>query len=532
MKKRILCGILAFLMLLFAIPTVSAAQFSDIDGHWGKDEILAAVELGLFTGTSSTEFTPNGTMTRGMFVTVLGRLEGLDTTPWTGDNAPKLFSDVPTSAYYAPYVAWAACNGIVDGMGNGTFAPDAPVTREQMAKLVGVYASRPGFYLVAPTEVAATEVTPAYSSLTPYSPTDPELPGDDFDDDPPPTESPTEPPTEPPVENPPAEDPPVQEDFSDEDQIAGWALPYVEMLCDAGIFKGSYNSDGSLVFLPKATATRAEGAAVFCRIHAALQRPESIPYPTGVSASASELTLNAGGSITLSAEITPPGAINSHFWVSSNPAVASVTPKGKVTAVGRGTATVTVYTGNALKASCTIHVKTEDIPTPKTHDEKCKLVFGEVVNDPRLYYSSSNAAQAAMTDITVATWDLDSKGNKFTRHHTITVHKNLAPQIKAVFEEIYNGVEKFPIYCLLGFVWSGKSEHSIGCAIDINFPENYFCQPDGTPIVGNYWKPGEDPYSIPPGGDVVRAFEKYGFRWGVYWNNGTKDYMHFSYFGT
>ena len=49
---------------------------------------------------------------------------------------------------------------------------------------------------------------------------------------------------------------------------------------------------------------------------------------------------------------------------------------------------------------------------------------------------------------------------------------------------------------------------------------------------GSYWKPGEDPYSIPAGGDVVRAFAKYGFAWGGDAWTSKRDYMHFSYFGT
>ena len=104
--------------------------------------------------------------------------------------------------------------------------------------------------------------------------------------------------------------------------------------------------------------------------------------------------------------------------------------------------------------------------------------------------------------------------------------------MKAIFEEIYNGEERFPIHYLGGFSYGGRSEHTIGCAIDINPEENYYYNPNTGEMVGSYWKPGEDPYSIPLDGEVARIFEKYGFRQGAYWNNGTRDYMHFSYFGT
>ena len=68
-------------------------------------------------------------------------------------------------------------------------------------------------------------------------------------------------------------------------------------------------------------------------------------------------------------------------------------------------------------------------------------------------------------------------------------------------------------------------------ALDINPDENYQCKNDGTAMVGSYWKPGVDPYSIPSDGIVVKTFNKYGFRWGGTFNS-SKDYMHFSYFGT
>ena len=68
--------------------------------------------------------------------------------------------------------------------------------------------------------------------------------------------------------------------------------------------------------------------------------------------------------------------------------------------------------------------------------------------------------------------------------------------------------------------------------MDINPNENYYCDPNGNALVGKYWRPGEDPYSIPLDGEVVAIFSKYGFTQGIYWRSGYKDYMHFSYFAT
>ena len=69
-------------------------------------------------------------MTRGMFVTVLGRIAGVDTADYAGQTP---FKDVPANMYYAPYVAWAAKHGVTSGMGDGTFSPDGLINREQMA---------------------------------------------------------------------------------------------------------------------------------------------------------------------------------------------------------------------------------------------------------------------------------------------------------------------------------------------------------------------------------------------------------------
>lgn len=110
--------------------------FTDTANHWAKDAIDFVVANGLFTGADATHFAPEGAMTRGMFVTVLGRMARA-----TGDGAAAAasFPDVPANAYYAPYIAWASQNGMVTGEAAGRFAPDAPITREQMAAILARY---------------------------------------------------------------------------------------------------------------------------------------------------------------------------------------------------------------------------------------------------------------------------------------------------------------------------------------------------------------------------------------------------------
>ncbi len=115
--------------------------FTDITGHWAKDNILFVVSRGLFSGTGETTFSPDTGMTRGMFVTALGRLAGVD----PADYSTGKFTDVKADAYYAPYVNWAAKTGIVSGTTDTTFAPDSQINREQMAVIMKNYAAKLGY---------------------------------------------------------------------------------------------------------------------------------------------------------------------------------------------------------------------------------------------------------------------------------------------------------------------------------------------------------------------------------------------------
>ena len=142
MKKRIISLLLVFALLVTLLPTGAMAAetaakdsgtnpFSDVKStDWFYDAVRYAGEKGFFSGTSATTFEPYGTMTRGMFVTVLGRMAGVNAGDYTGATG---FSDVPETAYYAPYVAWAARYGITGGTGDGKFSPNAFINRQQMA---------------------------------------------------------------------------------------------------------------------------------------------------------------------------------------------------------------------------------------------------------------------------------------------------------------------------------------------------------------------------------------------------------------
>ncbi|MDL2273952.1 S-layer homology domain-containing protein [Oscillospiraceae bacterium OttesenSCG-928-G22] len=106
--------------------------FSDTQGHWASYYIDFVTARELFNGVSDTEFSPDTAMTRAMFVTVLGRLMGVDTDQYSDVN----FADVEEGAWYSPYVEWARQTGIVSGYGNGMFGTDDSITREQLCVMI------------------------------------------------------------------------------------------------------------------------------------------------------------------------------------------------------------------------------------------------------------------------------------------------------------------------------------------------------------------------------------------------------------
>ena len=115
-------------------PAKPVVTFSDVSNHWAASSINYVVEHGLFTGTAANTFSPNKTMTRGMLVTVMHRLAG---KPEVGSSH---FKDVNTNAYYSDAVAWASQNNIVHGVDSSHFAPDQPITREQLVQMLFNYA--------------------------------------------------------------------------------------------------------------------------------------------------------------------------------------------------------------------------------------------------------------------------------------------------------------------------------------------------------------------------------------------------------
>ncbi len=182
-------------------PVSSGTKFADISNHWAKKYIELAVEKSLFSGTTETAFSPNASMSRGMFVTVLGRAYGIDPEKYDLSS----FQDVSKSAYYSKYITWASENGLVQGVGNNSFNPNASISREEMAVMLAGYA-----------KFAKTDLKTGNAEGL---------------------------------------------NFKDADSISGWAKESVLTMYNAGILTGNENQ-----FLPKGQATRAEAATVLVKM--------------------------------------------------------------------------------------------------------------------------------------------------------------------------------------------------------------------------------------------------------------------------
>ncbi len=163
--------------------------------------------------------------------------------------------------------------------------------------------------------------------------------------------------------------------------------------------------------------------------------------------------------------------------------------------------------------------------------EKRFRIFGTEETDR---YENEAAAKANIVRVTVPVWRLNrNTGLKTASTQSFQINKALADDLVKIFTEIFNDPSQFPIYEIGGYSWRGgnTSEHNSGLAVDINANENYQVYPDGRIGAGSYWKPYEDPFSIPEDGIVVQTFAKYGFSWGGNAWSSNNDYMHFSYLG-
>ncbi len=130
--------------------TIPDSGFEDISGHWGKDAIDYVAYKGIMNGVSEKCFEPNGEVSRAMVATVIYRLAG--SPEYEGEN---IFTDVPKGKWYTDAVIWAAENGIVKGYGDGVFAPEKSIARQEMAAMLMRYASYKGMDTESDADLSA-----------------------------------------------------------------------------------------------------------------------------------------------------------------------------------------------------------------------------------------------------------------------------------------------------------------------------------------------------------------------------------------
>ena len=114
----------------------TSLPFNDVSyGDWYYNAVQFVYSRGIMDGVDYYKFDPNGTITRGMIVTMLWRMAG---EPF--EMPVTSFTDVEIGRYYTTAVAWACRNGIADGMGESTFGPNDAITREELVTLLYRYA--------------------------------------------------------------------------------------------------------------------------------------------------------------------------------------------------------------------------------------------------------------------------------------------------------------------------------------------------------------------------------------------------------
>lgn len=190
-------------------PDINVDQefpFTDVSpDRWSYDDINHLYQLGIVNGMTATTFAPAANVTRAQFVKMIAGLANADIE----NEANSGFQDVPDNAWYAPYVAWAVKNGIVMGVSETEFCPDANISRQDMAVMLYRY-----------TKSAGIQLSTEYDAVA----------------------------------------------FTDQALISGYAVEAVTALQQAGILNGFANGNGTYSYHPQDFATREQACKVLCAV--------------------------------------------------------------------------------------------------------------------------------------------------------------------------------------------------------------------------------------------------------------------------
>ncbi len=124
-------------ILAFSLPAAAddAFFYSDVTGHWAESDIYYATNSNLINGYPNGTFCPDKTITRAEFVNILSKDAGINQDNY---NSGSQYKDV-NNHWAKAAINWASQNGIVNGYENGTFKPDAAITREELAVMFNRY---------------------------------------------------------------------------------------------------------------------------------------------------------------------------------------------------------------------------------------------------------------------------------------------------------------------------------------------------------------------------------------------------------
>ncbi|TBL81031.1 cadherin-like beta sandwich domain-containing protein [Paenibacillus thalictri] len=181
--------------------------FEDVKGHWAQTAIESLASKLVVDGVTKTDFAPNAPITRAEFAALLIRSFGI-----SANDRGKPFSDVKPDDWFAANVQAAVKAGLVEGFEDGTFRPNAPITREQMAVMISKALKFAGYSGSSP-ESKAVQGQPIAR-------------------------------------------------FTDASTISGWAKEAVNLSVQAGVINGRTDA----IFAPGSNATRAEAVEMLDRM--------------------------------------------------------------------------------------------------------------------------------------------------------------------------------------------------------------------------------------------------------------------------
>ena len=163
MSKKVLALVLALVMVLGSFSFVSAASYDDVTGTTYEDAVARLSLLGVLEGYPDGSFKPEGEITRAEFAAVAVRAKGLANAAKVAEGSPTGFTDVPANHWASGIIGTAAKTGVVNGIGEGLFAPSAPVKYEEaitmLVRALGYEASAqtkggyPYGYLIVANEI-------------------------------------------------------------------------------------------------------------------------------------------------------------------------------------------------------------------------------------------------------------------------------------------------------------------------------------------------------------------------------------------